>query len=244
MELNPNDLFKALEELTYLKNINENIIKQTDSLKPITEIFKRLNKTGPIFRNVEVISSLIVSITALGIALFSEKFKQWSRKSKLCIEKVSGLHIQDNIPPEGKKIKLSVGRVLVENKGRYKAGKVEVNVISIEDKNGGRRNFLPSPLNWTHSQLYSENRTVGVIRDIHPHQSVYLDIFNLNTGEENSKILKLAVVPCSNIDDFSKLEIGENTIVLKFYQESGQTITKKLKIIWDGKDSPRIETIN
>jgi hypothetical protein len=132
---------------------------------------------------------------------------------------------------------LVVGRVILKNFGRFPAIDVEADTDALEIGDETRTDFLSCPLNWTHSQIYHQNNNYHPLRNIYPGQSVHLDIFNY---ELNSRTLRLAVIVCRDIDNYSKLEIGENKLRIKLYQDSGQVVLLKLKIVWDGENIPTI----
>lgn len=176
-------------------------------------------------------TTLIASMTALVIAIFSEPFlNKFIRKTKLTVKEVTS-HIQGNGD-------LIVYRLLIKNESIYRARDVAVDVERIYDSGKLRSNFLPVPLGWTHSHAIGGS----VMRDIHPDQSVYLDICNYIKKKEGV-VLRLSLKAGSEIKDFCQLEIGSTKIELKAYQNSGQTVVITLLIEWDGWNNPTISLI-
>ncbi len=142
------------------------------------------------------------------------------------------------------KTDLIVYRLLIKNYpkhrvfGTSRAKDVEVIIESITENNKPRENFLPSPLTWTHGQAYEQNKYL-VLRDIHPGQTVYIDICNFIENRK-SLILATSVAAALHITDFCKLNKGQTTLKLMAYQDSGQIVPIKLLIEWDGQNAPNI----
>lgn len=191
------------------------------------ESLKSLN--SPFYTNAGFLGSLIASITALIIAIFTEPFlNKFIRKTKLRVKGVTS-HIQGAGD-------LIVHRLLIKNESNYRAKDVEVDVEQIYDGDEKRQNFLPVPLGWTHSHAVNGGH---VARDIHPNQSVYLDICNY-IKRKDGDVLQLSLKAGSEIADFSVLKLGSTKLFMKAYQDSGQTIEMILIISWDGKNNPSI----
>lgn len=70
---------------------------------------------------------------------------------------------------------LNVGRLIIKNKGKFKAAAVEVSIEKIIFEEKEREDFVPVPLTWTHGHL---NKDGSIHRGIYKNQTVYLDIFN------------------------------------------------------------------
>ncbi|KKQ34862.1 MAG: hypothetical protein US50_C0034G0003 [Candidatus Nomurabacteria bacterium GW2011_GWB1_37_5] len=183
---------------------------------------------------------------AVIVALFTPWVVNWlnkrQEKSNLVFEDISIVH-QDSKPEEDNMRKLlDVGRLIITNKGKFKAKTVEAYMDKIISNNEVRTDFFPMPLVWTHGQL---NKNGPTVRDIYPNQTVYLDIFNHIFDPEyvgDSSVL-FAVADDHGVDSLSKMELGESDIIIKFYQESGQVNQIIIKAIWDGKHVPKISII-
>lgn len=141
-------------------------------------------------------------------------------------------------------INLIVYRLSIKNCPKHrifstsKAEDVEVFVESIFEDDKPRENFLPSPLTWTHGQAYEQNKYL-VLRDVHPGQTVWIDICNF-IKSSNSLILATSVAAALQIPDFCKLNQGETTLKLSVYQDDGQIVPITILIKWDGKYDPNI----
>lgn len=184
------------------------------------------NLDQPFYLEAEFIGAMIASVTALGIAIFNEPFlNKFVRKSNLLVKDVTS-HVQG----DGE---LIVFRLLITNEGAYRARDVEVNVDQVFDGSTIRRNFLPVPLGWTHAHAAG----ISLTRDIHPNQSVYLDVCNYIKRDKDS-VLRLSLKAGSEIKDFSLLKAGSTKLVLKAYQDSGQTVEINLLVTWDGINKP------
>lgn len=147
--------------------------------------------------------------------------------------RIIGMPLYNNQPDNS-----IVGRIIIKNKSIFKAEDVEANAEGLAINQKGRKNFLPCPLNWTHSQLFSVDGRYQPARNIHPRQSVYLDIYKYYKESNN---LKLATIAGQDIEDFSSLKPGENNVTIRLYQESGQTLKIELTITWNGKSNPTIK---
>ena len=180
------------------------------------------------------------------VALFMPLLVIWlnnrPKKSNLVFKDTSIVH-QDSLPEE-KHIRklLDVGRLIITNKGRFKATTVEAYIDQITSDGIAREDFFPMPLVWTHGQL---NKNGSTVRDIYPNQTVYLDVFNhiLDPEYKNNSSVIFAVAAGHSIDSLSKMNLGESEILIKFYQESGQVNQVWIKADWDGKSVPKINIL-
>jgi len=221
------------EIIQQLKNIHEILFQQNKIF------FDYINK--PFYDNfnfylplLSFAGSLIVSWIALYIALHSEELRKKQIKSNL---KIIGEPLYNKQADN-----YTVGRITIKNKSKFRAEDVEADVEDLTINGDPRKNFLSCPLNWTHSQLYSQNNNYHPTRNINPYQSVNLDIYRYSPNDLNNK-LKLATIVCQDINDFSSLEKGENDITIRLYQDSGQTLKIELKVIWDGESTPAMKLI-
>ena len=197
-----------------------------DSLKPLD------NLNRPFYLEAEFLGAAIASLTALGIAIFSEPFlNKYVRKTNLKVKGVSS-HVQGRGD-------LIVHRLLIKNESGYRAKDVEVDVEQIYDGDEERHNFLPVPLGWTHSHAVNGGQ---VARDIHPNQSVFLDITNYIKRKEGD-VLRLSLKAGQEIEDFCSLKVGFTKLSLRAYQDSGQNVSIRLQVNWDGKSSPTISIL-
>jgi len=116
---------------------------------------------------------------------------------------------------------LNIGRLVIRNDGRYIAENVEAYIDRIKYNGEFRANYIPMPLRWTHGELNKEGSTM---RNIYPHQTVYLDIFDHVVDESyvgNTSVI-FSVLSGRNVDDLSKMNIGRSELYIKLYQASGQ----------------------
>lgn len=103
-----------------------------------------------------------------------------------------------------------VGRLPIENiSNKYSAGNVEVVLESVEEQVIGddkwvTRNWVPSPLNWMHGQIWGVQGRVK--RMIYPRQTAWLDIFTYH-GSYNDFHLNIVV--------------GDNILVTDVAQNGG-----------------------
>lgn len=182
-------------------------------------------------------------VIALAIGILSPPLSEWWRrrpeKSNLVIEGVVVTNQGDEamIAESEPMALLDVGRLIIKNKGLFKAKSVEAYIENITEDGELREDFVPMPLMWTHGQLNKDGPT---IRDIYPNQTVYLDIFNNMLDREMSadRSVLLAVGAGHGVPSLSQGALGESVLLLKLYQESGQVVQVKLKIAWNGRDVP------
>lgn len=209
----------------------------SQSLKEIALELGRPFYTAPEFWAVFV--ALFIGIAS---PIFIEYLRRKPQKSNLSMVKVLIIN-QDNDPEEYQPKKLlDAGRLMIENKGKFIAKRVQAYIEKIVDNGEQREDFVPMPLNWTHGQL---NKEGFITRDIYPNQTVYLDVFNhfLDIDYAGDRSVVLAVAAGMEFDSLSKLAIGESEMLIKIYQESGQVNDIKLKFSWNGKDIPTMEKL-
>lgn len=184
------------------------------------------------------------------VALFMPLTVLWlsnrTKKSKLVVIGSSVIN-QDPASEEADKVRprlMNVGRVIIRNDGKYKASLVEAYIEKIIFDNEERVDFFPMPLFWTHGQL---NKKYGpTVRDVYPNQTVYLDIFNhiYDDGYVGESIVSFAVAAGTQIENLSRMNLGESEILVRLYQESGQVDEIRLKLKWDGKNAPTINILS
>lgn len=125
----------------------------------------------------------------------------------------------------------TIGRVSIKNFGVHKA--IAVQAFLEEVKNDGkiRGNFIPVPLCWTHQGLGGDGLS---LRDIHPNQTVLLDIFYFEhpSSQQAEGSLNFALAIGSGIENFAEIKSEKTELSLKLYQESGQVIPFRLLIKW------------
>lgn len=158
------------------------------------------------------------------------------RKSKL---KVTGKSVVDqaneSYDPDIVDTHL-VGRLVIQNKGRYIARSVEASLEKIICEGEDRRNFFPVPLFWTHGQVNK-----GIIRDIYPNQTVYLDVFEyIWDSLQGESMARFSLGAGRDIENLSFVSVGKSNLLLKLYQESGQVDKIRLEISWEGKGEPEM----
>ena len=168
--------------------------------------------------------TLIAVVVALGLGVFGPYIAEWWRekieKSNLIVLGDEALITnQENFDPDNHLVPgqvLNVVRLAITNDANFKAKSVEANIEEIEWDSEKRKDFIPMPLLWTHRQS---------IRDIYPHQTVYLDILYIRHNPElvGEQDILFAVATGQDIDNLSKFNpYGESKISIKLYQESGQ----------------------
>lgn len=183
------------------------------------------NLNNPFYTDPNFLGAIVASVVALFIAVFSDTLRKVFLNGNLYVDKVLD-HKQGNGD-------LILYRLLITNKGNYPAKDVEVYVDNVIGKN----NFLPVPLIWTHARAYM---TPGVYRNIHPNQSVMLDLCEFT---KSRKLLKFRLAAGDEVEDFCILDGNNKEITLKIYQEDGKTISVKLKLTWASEELPQISII-
>lgn len=165
------------------------------------------------------IFSLIIALTATWLA---DRLRRKANRSNLRIRGVYSIT----------QLGIGVSRLIITNESNHKAMLVEADVESILDGDTDRTNFLPVPLNWTHGQLTG----TLVRRDIYGHQTVHLDVI-----EHNGPSLVLStLIRAQGLEPFFELYAGKTELGLILYQESGQTLSCKVTVSWNGTDAPTI----
>lgn len=187
---------------------------------------------------------LITVMVAFLVGIFSPWASEWFRRrprksglTAVCPDIKKQYNDDDEDTGAIRKL-LHVGRIVIENQGKYTANSVEAYLDTVEDADGKRENFLPVPLVWTHGQLNGGGSPT--IRNIYPGQKVYLDVFNNIYDDEvvGERIVAFAILAGNNITEFSRLALLESKLAIKLYQESGQVNQITLKIDWNGVDVP------
>lgn len=163
-----------------------------------------------------IIGSILVSMVALSIAIWGSVMKSWVVKPRL---KVTDLK-------KYKQNQINVWRLLIKNIGSDIAKDVKAEISMLFDNGKLRKNYLPAPLRWTHSQyvvgnhkFYRENK------DIHPGQTAHLDIFDEIPIKEGIKIRIATTISLDNIPDFSSLQQGKAEIKMKIFEKNTKPIS-------------------
>jgi len=186
----------------------------------------------------EFLGALLASSVALGIAIFGERIRRLWIKTTL-----EATEVYKTIQSGGG---LVLYRLLLINKGNHKAQDVEVIVENFYGGDGKMRgNFLPVPLEWTHSHAYMKSK---IVRDIHPKQPVHLDLLEFIPSQRQGQgytdaSLKLRAGAGNELPDSTAIDAGQSSLLLKAYQADGKPLRIKLKIKWDGKELPIIKLI-
>lgn len=185
--------------------------------KSLQEITSLLNQPSAIKLLPDVIASLFTIGTALIIAYLMEPWKRFFQKTKLrpveIVRKFQNFQY--------------LYRLVILNDSDYLAKNVEINTEQVFDYDNTIRDFIPAPLRWTHGSDYP--------RDIFPHQTVYLDICEVK--QEQNKFITLTLPHLAGLDEMLIIKKGRTKLVLKYYQENGQTGIIKLEIKWNGKEN-------
>ncbi len=122
-------------------------------------------------------------------------------------------------------------RMLLTNTGRGRARNVEAVVSKVATDDKARQNYLPSPLRWTHQP------NPVTVRNIQKNQPVYLDLVEFKQ-EGNKHILRLLSPQIMDLENLALLSKGRSEISLDLYQSSGQVVSVKVELSWDGKNPP------
>lgn len=162
---------------------------------------------------VTFITAVLSFISAIMVALKIEDIKRNREKSNLVPGKIirtrQGATIHFRLP--------------LKNQSNYIARKVEVDVEKIIDDDGHEREIVPTPLDWTHGEE---------LRDIFPNQTALLNICEVQ--QEQGKFIKVRAVRIMHLDEMVVVKKGTTKVILKYYQENGQTGKIRLKIVWNG----------
>ena len=230
--------------LTQISQTLEKISKHLESFSTMSDYTDHLGNISNTLSDSWVWSwtavASIATAAAVIIALLAPWVIHWlgrrPRRSNL-IAKDSCLIKQVENLGRGRVEQYYVGRLAIKNKkGGFKAVTVEAYIEEIKDNGKTRKNFLPLPLQWTHGHL-NQNRSV---RDIHPNQTVYLDIFDfhLNSNSLNEALISITVAAGGEVSNFSSIKAEKTELLIRLYQESGQVGKIFLKVIWERKKTP------
>lgn len=126
---------------------------------------------------------------------------------------------------------ISYYRLLITNNGHWRAKSVNAVVEEIKTDDTPKKNYLPSPLPWTHQ------RSPQTVRDIQRRQPVYLDLIEYKL-ENKSHILRLLSDEIKDLPNLSRFENGLKELKIGLYQQSGQVINIRLSFEWDGINEP------
>lgn len=121
-----------------------------------------------------------------------------------------------------------VWRLRVSNVGRYPAYDVTTELAKIYDEGQLRPDVVVAPMNWMH------NPPGSFLRDIFGSQSAYLDICQWTRYAID--IPMLSNTPVSGIAQSNELRSGETTLLIRFFQRSGQRIDVEIAIQLDRAD--------
>lgn len=164
------------------------------------------------------IGALLSSAAALTIALRQDEWRRRKRKSDIKALEVVGVY-QNSI---------RYYRLVLRNEGKYTARNIEVDVEEVYDEGGKERdNFIPAPLRWTHINTTTRN--------IFPNQVAYLDICEFKQ-EQGRSFIRLFAPNIKNLNDMPYLGAGQTKLVLRHYQENGQTGEIEVFVNWSGRE--------
>ena len=120
---------------------------------------------------------------------------------------------------------LQMWRIAITNEGNDTAKNVQAMVTRFIEGGQDRENFVPMPLAWTHQEEVSI--------DIHPEQTVYLDIIEHHTNTSDKKA-NLASPRGHGVPDFRDLKESEQitTLEITFYGNRGRLFKTYIDISW------------
>lgn len=162
----------------------------------------------------ELVGPVITAAATIAVALLIDRIRKAVEKSDLRVTR------SESVKQGGR----SFVRLIVENRGDYKARGVTVDVVGVVDGGISRTNFVPAPLNWTHSLVG------GMPRDIYSKQTVYLDLLEVCGAAD----IRLAAPHIRSLNSLASLTAKYTTVTLHIYQESGQVKVQRVEIVTDG----------
>lgn len=171
-----------------------------------------------------VISFLVGSFVALAALVIKERY-ELSHKSNINPIKCVPAYQE----PEGNSGGQAqwIYRLEFVNDSRYVANNVDMYVQEVyDDGNILRKNFIPSPLRWTHRDSKP--------RDIFPHQTVLLDLFEIKFRQQEPIIL--AAPNLDGLKSIKDIKAGKTCLILKYYQENGQIGYFEVVVEWNGEE--------
>lgn len=157
-----------------------------------------------------ILASVIASVVALSIAIWGWKMRKWFKRPKF---EVIGIkkYKQSEI--------LNVWRILIKNCGNDIAENVEAEIMEIFEDEEKRKNFLPSPLRWTHRQDTNDKFTkYNPNRNITPGQIAFLDLFD-EIHKDGIRIRIASILLLDNIEDFSRIRNGKTIVRVAVFQK-------------------------
>ena len=178
-----------------------------------------------------ILGTLTASITALAIAIWGERLKNWGGYKPVIVLIDKFENTQENEAHQ----KQGHTRLVFENIGRGTAEEVEAYVTKIYDNNNERRNFLPVPLSWTH-----DGRSV---RNFHVNQFRYLDFCRIDNIEDKKFTPNLVLVAGAGIPAYQKIEVSTNRIELTLFQKSQQKGKYEIDVEWE-HDYPWVKVVS
>jgi hypothetical protein len=184
----------------------------------------RFSPKRPIWLQIiEFIILLLAPIVALAIGLWKDDWRKKIEKSNIKAIKVNK-HCQNSE---------YYYRLVLKNEGKYTAKNLEIDIEEVYDDKLKRKNFVPSPLRWTHRDTKP--------RDVFPSQTCQLDICNFRFKQGENLILTAPDI--MNLKSIPFLKAGKSKLILKHYQENGQTGIIKLSVFWTGKENRKEENL-
>lgn len=173
--------------------------------------------------NVAQWISGIAAAAAVFYALFRDNIQQrWQRHNLKFLEVIN---IQQG--------SIWIYRLVINNDSKYIAKNIEFDIEELIVNGQRRKNFLPAPLNWTHTDGKSQ-------KDIFPHQTAYLDILTTNFNRQGIP-LALYTPALWSILPMVKIEKGTTVLKLKYYSENGQTGNINIQVKWKGNSTSEEE---
>lgn len=190
----------------------------TDSLELIVAGLEPLKSLswGLVFQP-EFIGAFLSSAVALAIALWQSEWKRRRERSDIRSLEVISVYQKPSY----------YYRLVLLNKGKYTARNIEVDVEEVyDDEDRKRDNFIPAPLRWTHINTTTRN--------IFPNQVAYLDVCEFK--REQGKNLRLLAPNIVDLSDMPYLKAGQTRLILRCYQENGQTGKIDVFVNWSGRE--------
>ncbi len=184
-----------------------------------------------------------ITLFAVAIALATPWIVNWlnnkPKNSKLKVLGVSVVDQANETHDPDYQVDHHVGRLIIKNGGKFIAKSTEAFLEEIVFEGEERNDFFSVPLIWTHSQIVKD-----YARDIHPNQTVYLDVLSYSSDSRlGEPLAQFSIGAGKDVDNLSYVCVGRSKILVRMYQESGQVDEVNLEIDWDGDKAPKMTIV-
>ncbi|MBI2611690.1 hypothetical protein HYW54_03015 [Candidatus Gottesmanbacteria bacterium] len=199
--------------------------KIADNLRPLEALDQPISAFQVIGEFIPIATGAMVALLTL---IIKENYDRYFHKSRLVPVEKPTEDMRVYQEPEDRSLPAQwIYRLELLNDSNYIAKNVEIYIQEVYDNGANfRKNFIPSPLRWTHRDSKPRN--------IFPHQTVLLDLFEIKFRKLEPVVL--AAPNLEGLKNIRDLRAGKMLLILKYFQQNGQTGHFEVKIEWNGNE--------